>query len=489
MANKWISVAFKFFEVGESLYRVEPTGFYIGLYDVKNNLFVFENDSIIESAVSFLGDNLNKTYFAFPIKINESVRESYQLHNFVSKYMSDIKKYNHFCSVQEKGDETVNNFYSMKSDCMVCEPLYFDWKLPFQEQTIDSPVLTPSFNFNRKELISKMKERIVAQDEQIETFVTTVLSNLKYGGYQNLKDNIFIIGSTGTGKTEMCKTLANLLSIPIIKKDITKYTSSGYKGLDVLTILDDLCAAANYDIDSIEHGIIVLDEFDKLGRSEDNGGSGVRSTSVQEELLGLLGNDTYDVNIKGQIVSINTSNITFVLVGACQRLFESKSNKSNTLGFNSSCDKSDEPTNRIITKEDLINEIGLEPELLGRVPVIIQTNELKPVDLKKILTSSSINNFRLWSDAFLNEDGVKLVASDEVLTFIANKAYGEGGGARGLQNVVTNTLSGVKGEILDGSISNCDVILGTNTVNDPSKFLVKKKGCVSNGRKLSECDG
>lgn len=327
-------------------------------------------------------------------------------------------------------------------------------------------------NLTRKEIIKYIKDRVLYQDEQIETLVDAVMSNQKYYDYETLKENLLIIGLTGTGKTEMVSTLAKLLNIPYVKADATKYTTTGYVGKSVVDMLRALYIKAECDVTKAEQGIIIIDEFDKLG-DKNNSQSGVRSTDVQEELLGLTECGEYSFEFNGKEVTINTSKITFVFMGAFQNVFKSICDSNRSIGFNSDIDKNI-VNNKNITRDQLVDIGGIKSELIGRIPIIIQTNPLDKKAMKEIATTSKISNLRIWQQAFFKEDNVVLVVTDEALDMIASKSSDLNIGARGLKSVMSSVLRKIRSDVLDGNLNDNEITITKDTIENPSKYLVKK---------------
>lgn len=461
--DRWIAIRMELTREKENLFRFIPKSICSGVCDSELCVFQTENGNLIECATEFHEYIGIDTFYAFPIKVSELLKgnsNKTELENAIVNYFDKIRKYEHYCVASEKDGQTIYNFYSF-SDVGVKNPIFLDWNAGFNDINQTKFNRQSNQNFSRSDIVEKMKRRIIGQDEQVENFVTAVLSNQKYGMYEGLKTNVLVIGSTGTGKTEMCNSLAKLLDIPVIKKDATKYSTTGYIGMSVLDILADLYRESGKNIERAEKGIVIIDEFDKLGVTGKDT-SKVRTTDVQQELLGLLGNGTYDIEVDRKMVTIDTSRITFVLSGAFQNVLD-ELNKPNKkpLGFGSVETKLEEKT---LKREDLIKKGGIEPELLRRIPIIIQMNKLYTDTLKRILEESEISNLKVWEKAFLESDNIKLVYNDEVLTAMAQKAYKTGGGASGLQTVVTNTLLDVRSKALDGNLYDCDVLLGVNTL-------------------------
>lgn len=327
------------------------------------------------------------------------------------------------------------------------------------------------FYLNRKDIVKKVQERVVAQDLQVEAFVNAVYNNQKYGEFEGLKTNVMIIGPTGVGKTETCMTTAKILDVPMIIKDATKYSTTGYVGGDVVSLLDDLLTEANGDVKKAEKGIIVLDEFDKLGEDSASNSS-IRTKDVQQELYGLMDRGVYTIKHNKETIKIDTSKITFVFAGAFQRIIDAKSNSKKAIGFNQDDGVLE---NVVITRDDLHKLGGMEREFLRRVPVIVQMKSLEKEDLKEILTTSKISNLRMWQTALFSTDRIRLSCDSSAIDAIASKSFLTGGGASALKTVVTETLSQILSDAADGVLYNTDVFIDSDTVTDPKKYVKKEQ--------------
>lgn len=490
MDKYWVCIVFEV-EKADEEYEYVPLRYLIGNYSEETNIFTDKQGHELECATNFCGYNQNQFYFGFPIRVRDLIKENDQnsFNNIMTQteeYLTNVKKYKYYCSIENDDSDLYNISYAVGKNDEFMNQIFHDWKKPFGSDNLLLPE-NKGKKLSRHSISEKIKEKILSQDEQIDTLVTTVLSNQKYGKY-NVKSNILLIGPTGTGKTEMCKTLANLLDVPIIKKDATKYTSSGYVGLSVTQMLSDLYEKSGFNLEKAQKGIIIIDEFDKLGYSS-NENSKVRTKDVQDELLGLLGNEEYVVTVKNKKVTIDTSSITFILCGACQNIFDKHKIESKRLGFGESNDSNSDTIK--VTHEMIGKECGIEPELLGRLPVLIQTNQLGVKELKQILLHSKISNLRIWKEIFEKEDNITLKYSDSVLTLMAQEAEKKSTGARGLQGVVMNTLSKVLEKTLDNDLTDCEVRITGETIKKPEKYLVKKKSLKRNVEKyeLSENNG
>lgn len=204
--------------------------------------------------------------------------------------------------------------------------------------------------------------------------------------------------------------------------------------------------------------------------------------------MGLLEGKTYDVELnKFDIVSIDTSKITFILGGAFQHIIDLDKNKKAKIGFGS-LDETKEKTKKI-TRDELRENSIIELELLRRIPIIVQTNNLDKDDLKQILTKSKISNLKVWQTAFLENDNVVLKCTDSALDLIAQEAVSVGGGASGLKSVVASTISKIKSDILDDMLFDCEVTITEETVKDNSNYQYVKRMKKEGKNELSEVNG
>lgn len=262
------------------------------------------------------------------------------------------------------------------------------------------------------------------------------------------KSNIIMVGSTGTGKTLLARTIAKLLKVPFTIVDATVLTEAGYVGEDVESILSRLLQVADYNVEEAEKGIVFIDEIDKIARKSDNPSitRDVSGEGVQQGLLKLLEGSKVNVPPQGgrkhpeqKFIEVDTRNILFICGGAFDGIEKKIAQRLNTnvVGFNAAS------SSAVIDRRDIMQYIapqdlksfGLIPEIIGRLPVLTYLKPLDRAALRKILTEPKNSIIKQYVKLF-EMDGIKLVFEPAVLEYIVDKAVEFRLGARGLRSIV-----------------------------------------------------
>ncbi|MFQ3671856.1 MAG: AAA family ATPase, partial [Verrucomicrobiia bacterium] len=367
----------------------------------------------------------------------------------------------------------------------------------------------PDFNLKPRDVKRHLDRFVIGQDEAKKVLSVAICDHYNHlrllregrapAHYQ--KPNILMLGPTGVGKTYLIRCLAELIGVPFVKADATKFSETGYVGQDVDDLVRSLAQQADNDIPLAECGIIYLDEVDKIAGSRETTGRDVSGRGVQTNLLKLMEDTDVPLrgpnDIRGQLEmamefargggssgpqTINTRSILFICSGAFAGLPEliAKRLRRSALGFsNQPHQPQDDPADLFehLTTKDLL-DYGFESEFAGRLPIRVTCRGLSPADLERILTESEGSLLRQYEASFLAY-GINVTFHPELIRRIAHLASAEGTGARGLVSVLEHLLRDLKFELPSTRLR--DLTLTPDFLDQP---LLAKRTLLERARKL-----
>ncbi|MBG29948.1 MAG: ATP-dependent protease [Opitutae bacterium] len=372
---------------------------------------------------------------------------------------------------------------------------------PIEPESDDSLQGFRDFDRKPKEIRDYLDRFVIKQEQAKRVLSVAVCDHYNHvrhcvenpdaASREYVKPNVLLLGPTGVGKTYLMRNVAKLLGVPFVKADATKFSETGYVGYDVEDIVRDLVKVADGDVELAQHGIIYVDEIDKIASAASKGGRDVSGRGVQINLLKLM--EETEVNLHsahdmmGQMKammemqqggkpgkrSISTRNILFIVSGAFDQLAEDVKRRldRNKIGFGPS-DADDDNTSRYLAMaetRDFIN-YGFEPEFVGRLPVRVACEELRPTDLAEILLSSEGNVLEQLRRDFQGYD-ISFEMDEESIHRVAELAYKENTGARGLVTVLERVFRDFKFELPSTAVKEFKV--NAEMVDDPSVTLAK----------------
>lgn len=354
----------------------------------------------------------------------------------------------------------------------------------YLEDEVETTVsATKKVNANKKKTPSITAEKVLdtvlkdikGQDDKVKKLISILFRNFTCNNVE-LKSNIIIIGKTGTGKTKTLKKICSILDKPYVIENCTGYTKAEYKGGDVPNIINHLINKAEGDLEKASNGVVILDEFDKIcvaaSTEKDDFLNG-----VQKELLKIIEGTIMHISFSdGSVREFDTSNITFIGLGSFSDMYKIREKRysKKSIGFAPKVENEALGTKKEFTTEDL-KSFGVLEDLIGRMPAIIEWNELGKDILKDIILNSESSQLKHMQKYFKSKN-IEIIIGEGTIDKMAEKAVTLGTGARSIKRIIEDTFSEITDIVTYPKRSRKGVkkvFITPETVDDPSKFTTE----------------
>lgn len=457
MKNEDLVIIFKPKQVGKNIILV-PINCVLGSYNESDNIFIDGKGYTYHHYSRIMSGRC----FGVRKKLSSIIEEnpSIDLKEIKNKYFNKFKNGTCYLElIDNKFQLTFSKTGQISDATIVNDVDNLDMSDSYQSHEI---LNSQKIEFDVKRTREVVKKEVLSQDSAIDKIITTIWRNANDKSDSGVS-NILVSGTTGVGKTEIFRSISRQIGIPLYQCDANSFTASGYVGKNVEDMLYGLLCEANGNLVKASHGIIVIDEFDKLAGTGKN--DEVSTTKVQDSLLKMIEGAIYKIKYNDDIYNIDTSKITFVGIGAFSRVNRFK---SKPIGFN----RIETSIPNQLLDEDII-ENGFEPELLGRFSVRVCLNSLNILDLFNIIKNSELSSLKKEVD-FLNELGITVEYNDDFIMNIAKKAYSLNVGARGISRVINDLFEDVMTEVSNGKTGYNYLELLPEIVEDKKRYVLVK---------------